>query len=318
MEDFEKELSLDADGNAEFRDKVSEFLEKAKQIDPKWSQSRLASMANVSTSVISQLLTGTYKGETEIMKKKVIAIIDREKTNFEASIKRPSFATTKLYQKMSYMMTIAQSDKLIAVFGGKSGIGKTVALREFVKENQHIILVEANPTYTATTVLEKIGNLMQIPNHGRKDRMMDAIIERLRNTKRMMITDEAEYLPVKSLDILRRIYDQAEIPLVLCGTLRLYKNILSTREQMAQIYNRMVYVQLSGIDMEDAYEILCTVFPSPTEELTKVFFDASVESDKTGNARKLTQLINLAQREAIYNHTHVTPAVVLKARELLM
>lgn len=296
-----------------FRETVLAFLETAKKIDPEWSQSRLARMADVSTAVLSGLLKGDYRGNVEENQRKVIAIIDREKGKFSQSIKKPSFVATKLFNLMRYQMNIAAVDVQIQIFTGNAGIGKTEALRAYCRENPSVIFIEANSTFSDRTVLERIAEAIGIEPRGKKDRLMDNIIQKLKGTERMIIIDEAEYLPVKSLDNIRRIYDLAEIAIILCGMPRLYRNIIAVKEPMRQISSRMIHTNLNEIDKEDARSIIETVLHNPASEIVDRLYDIT-----RGNARELTKLMLIAQRLAIYNHTNITLGIINKAREKLL
>jgi DNA transposition AAA+ family ATPase len=65
------------------------------------------------------------------------------------------------------------------------------------------------------------------------------IIDKLKSSGRLNIIDEAEPLPYKSLELLRRIYDKAQVGILLVGMPRLIMNLKGEKRQYAQLYSRV-------------------------------------------------------------------------------
>jgi hypothetical protein len=55
----------------------------------------------------------------------------------------------------------------------------------------------------------------------------------------MIIIDEAEHLPYRALELIRRVHDKAGISLALCGMPRLEKNVQGDRSHYAQLNSRV-------------------------------------------------------------------------------
>ncbi|MEM4625273.1 MAG: AAA family ATPase [Candidatus Pacearchaeota archaeon] len=296
-----------------FKNEVLSFLNAIKKVDPTFSQSRLATMAGISPAALSSVLSGKYTGDVEAIAKKIKAVIEREKEKALTQIKKPTFVRTSVYEQMSYVMNIAQADAQIVVFTGDAGIGKTVSLKAYLEENPSAILIETDPTYTVGTILEELAIALGIEMKGRKDRLEKAIIAKLKGSERMIIVDEAEYLPTKALDILRRIHDKAEIPVVLAGMDRLIYNITGTNDKYKQISSRMYHVKVKSLNKDDVKAITSTVLENLSDEIVNLLFAIT-----KGNARALSKLLIMAQRVAFYNKTQISISVIKKAAEKLI
>ncbi|MGC8771778.1 MAG: AAA family ATPase [Brevinematia bacterium] len=296
-----------------FKQDVLAFLSEVKRKNPEMSQSRLAKMADVSSAALSSVLSGKYTGNVADIVKRVYAVIEREKEKESSEIKKPHFVETSIFTQMTTAMNIAQIDNQIIVFTGDAGVGKTESIKAYVEENPSAILIEADPCYNVNSVLEEVADALGFEARGRKDRVEKEIIRRLKGSDRMIIVDEAEYLPTKALDILRRLHDKANIPVVLVGMPRLAKNITGVGDKYRQISSRMYHVKLKGISEEDVRLIASTVIENIEDSIVKNLFILC-----KANARLLVKILVLAQRIAIHNNVAISPAVCKKAAEQLM
>jgi DNA transposition AAA+ family ATPase len=66
-------------------------------------------------------------------------------------------------------------------------------------------------------VLEELCGLLGISKRGNMHELSEACIAALRDSGRLLMVDEAENLPYRALETLRRIHDKSGIGLVLAG-----------------------------------------------------------------------------------------------------
>lgn len=287
---------------------IREFLETSRT-----SQTELARKAGLSAAVLSQILKGSYTGDTASATRRFHDVVTTEKNKLSQMLQAPGFVETGVYAVIRNVLDIAQFDANMTVMTGAAGIGKTASLEHYREQHASTIFIQVDPTYRLKTLLLDIAGALQLDTKGTPDVLFKKIEEKLRGTDRMIIVDEADYLNVKAMDVLRRIHDKAGVPVVLVGLPRLLTMIAGIREKYEQIFSRMNYVGLSGLSRDDTRLILEQVM-SPTAELTAKFHDAS-----KGNARRLVKLLNVAQRTALRNNLkQITPAVVKKALEALI
>jgi len=131
----------------------------------------------------------------------------------------------------------------IAVIYGGAGVGKTKALLKYAEKYPNVWVVTMSPaTASVAAALEEIAlglGLRGLP--GRAARLQREIIRRLRDTKGVLIVDEAQHLFVSTLEAIRAIHDATEIGLVLCGNESVYSRLTggSRTAIFAQLYSRV-------------------------------------------------------------------------------
>ncbi|NHX33649.1 AAA family ATPase, partial [Escherichia coli] len=92
-----------------------------------------------------------------------------------------------------------------------AGMGKTMIIRQYAKENLNAVLIEADPGYTARVVLEELCNKLGLSKRGNMHELSESIIQNLRDSGRIILVDEAENLPYRALETLRRIHDKSGV-----------------------------------------------------------------------------------------------------------
>jgi len=280
------------------------------QNDTGMSQAELCRKTGISTAVLSALLKGNYTGNVADNLKKVLAVIEQETERFRSMLKKPSYVETTVSKTIDHNLALAQVDGRLLVIGGDNGAGKTVALKEFKRKYAATILIEINVTYGETTILYDLAKAIGIDGHARKDMLFKGIVEVLHGTDRMIIVDEADYLKVKGLDILRSIYDHAEVPVVLVGSLDMKGKVMKMRTEYKYLTSRMDYIELDNLQLGDTQAIVESVIPDAKSGVIETFHAASKH-----NARYLTKLMLLAQRTALRNDCEIDSAVIKKAAE---
>jgi DNA transposition AAA+ family ATPase len=261
------------------------------------SQNQFAIQCSLSSSVVSQVLSDTYKGDVEKVVTAMLDVVERERTKDRISLKRPDFQTTSVFKNFMYLLEIAQSDKMIKVIIGDAGLGKSESLAYYEREHKATtLLVKVNPTFKDSTILRKIADKLGMQSSGSKDVLFDNIVTKLTGTGKMIIVDEADYLNVKALDVLRRIFDEADVPLVLVGLEKLRKMISSVSDRYRQVFSRMDCVQIPPLNLDDTSMLVKSVFDA-NDSIINHFHKAS-----GANARKLVNLMIRTQRLMALNN----------------
>lgn len=247
------------------------------------TQAGLARSAGLSATVVNQLLKNTYKGDKESSLYKIETAIQSRKDKASVHFKVPEFIQTTIANKIYGALTESQSVAIprILVLYGDSGIGKTKTITEFVEDNPTAALIEVSPDFSIGTLLHEIAQELGVHSCGKHHEIRKRIVSKLQGSNRMLIIDEAEYLTPKSLDILRRIHDKAQIPVVLVGMPALYHNIKSLRKGFEQIANRMVSYNLGTPNKNDHLEIIKSCIPHIEESVCNAFIECSKGTIRT-------------------------------------
>lgn len=277
------------------------------------SQAQVASQLNKSPTVISQYLNGVYKGDVASVDKAVEQLVNR---NIEkAKDVKTDFVMTKTAGRILETCALAHAMNDIYLVIGEAGLGKTMALKQYVAQNPNVIMIEIDPTFSVKVLLTELCNKLGIVITGSKSNhhMMDLIVEKLKGSERLLIVDEAELLAYKPLEILRRIHDKAGIGLILSGMPRLRANLRGQKGEYKQLYSRVglaLDIQ-SRLPSEDI-ALLCQ------NALGTDDFSEKLDKVSHGNARRLNKLLRGVHRLSVINKKPVDLAMIERFAQMLI
>ena len=203
--------------------------------------------------------------------------------------------------------------KTVKLWDKKSKINGGVLQLDGWMVDSDVILIEADLGYTPKVLFSEIHKKLGFDGVGSIHSMLLDIIGKLKYSGRLIIVDEAEYLPYKALELLRRIYDKAKVGVLLVGMPKLLKNLKGDRGQYTQLYSRVGIVkELAPLTKEDGLEIISSVTPNAKSIYPQI-------STYCGsNTRVLTKLLVRALRIAKLNDIEVNEdAINLSLSQLL-
>ena len=204
------------------------------------SQATVAKEIGVSEATLSQFLSDTYKGNNEILCKKVEEFI---KTNQKRLMPPtpPEFVITSTVKDIWYAVKYAHMRHDISLVYGDAGRGKSKALKEYALRNERVIYIEADATIQNTkSVLEEIWKTIGKRNPEPERYMKEGIIDELRNSEALIIIDEANQLNYKALEAIRVLNDKGGIGIVLAGSSYIFEKMNGRNEILyAQIISRI-------------------------------------------------------------------------------
>src|SRR5690606_30109075 len=173
---------------------------------------------------------------------------------------------------------------------------------------------EADHGYSAKTLFQEILRRLGIDDSGKAIHpMLMSAVEKLKGSGRLVIVDEAEHLPYRALELLRRLHDHAGVGMLLVGMPRLYTNLKGQKADYAQLYSRVgVFTHLAPLTKHDVQTLVESVHPD-ANGLAQLYADAC-----GGNARRLSKLIARASRVAQVNKRPVDREIIESATKLLI
>lgn len=257
--------------------------------EKQYTQTQVARAIGRSPSVVSQFLQGTYNGSAEDITERVRGFIERERARTGV---RPQarFVMTSIAARGLEVAAYAHQEGEICVIYGAAGMGKTMLLREYARRNLDSLTIEADPGYTAKIMLEDLCRQLKIKG-GRASihDMTLACIRELGGSGRVILVDEAELLPYRALETLRRLHDKSGVGLVLAGLPRLLVNLKGRGNEFAQLYSRVALAYEMGHVMKDAdlLDIARHMMPEASDEKIA----AALRQFSNGNARRLSKLV---------------------------
>ncbi len=269
----------------------------------KYTIAGVAKSINVSNATLHLWLKGTYNGNVEKIDEAIKNFIEIDKLR-EGRIKI-GFVKTTIVDDVFDTAKTCHVENEIGVCYGNAGLGKTFAVKQYSKEHSNVILIEADLGYTPKVLFSEIHKKLGFDGIGTIHGMFNNIIDKLKASGRLIIIDEAEHLPYKSLELLRRIYDKANVGILLVGMPRLIKNLKGEKGQYAQLYSRVgIATHLHSLVEDDKKAIISTVLPN-YKSIYPTLSDYCA-----GNTRVLTKILVRAIRIAQLNGVGITEDVL--------
>lgn len=276
-----------------------------------YSISFVANATGLAKSTISMWLNNTYNGKNEKIMDVINNFIQRERErSFEEEI---PYVETSIVKYIFEIGRLCHTKGKIGVCAGQAGIGKTVAVKKYVKDFVDSILIESDSGYTAKSLLLEIHKRLGLTGKGSVYDLMSEVVSKLNQSGRLLIIDEAENLPYRALEITRRIHDKTGVGVLLVGRNILFENIKGFNNQYDQLYSRVKYHKLLDKLLEiDVLKILEAL--NQDSDLCQTYMQYS-----DGNTRKLEHLISHSIAVAKFNaKLKVDKVTIQKTSKLLM
>ena len=273
--------------------------------------SGVARSLDLSPTTLHLWLNDKYKGNVGKINKAVEQYMERELLR-EENVNIP-FVETSVAQDIFEIANTCHVEGEIGVCCGCAGVGKTYAVKMYALEHSDVILIETDFGYTPKVLFSEIHKTLGFEGTGALHNMVIDIVDKLKNSGRLIIVDEAENLPYRALELLRRIYDKARVGILLVGMPKLLKNLQGDKGQYTQLYSRVgVLAELQPIADNDIVAITSKVTPNSVSIYPKLSAFCG------GNTRVLTKLLVRASRIATLNNTTIDEDVLNAALSQLL
>jgi hypothetical protein len=181
-----------------------------------------------------------------------------------------------------------------------AGCGKTIAVQEFKRRYPTSVLIEVTPLVTQKSLVQSIAQELKVPLYTYKHDspkitpnivLFDEIINKLNDTRRLLIIDEGENNTVACLEVIRRIQDFTGIGVLLCGTKRLLDRLRGPRKELQQLFSRVgIQKDIDLLQRGDVRAILSINYPEAMK-----FADNFLQLSKN-NGRLLEHLVTLVKK----------------------
>ena len=206
------------------------------------TQAQIAKEIGVSGSTVNPLLNGNYKADPTAMVQKLANWLTARDQRADAP-RDPGFVMTETAKQIMADMGYALTTQSIVIIHGISGVGKTTALREFQRNNNNVWVITTSPSRaTMTECLYELAMELGMDNAPRlRGPLARALRRRLRNTKGLIVVDEADHVDRPTLEELRILAEEVEVGLVLVGNSRVYTQLTGgpRSEDFARLFSRI-------------------------------------------------------------------------------
>ena len=272
----------------------------------------IARSLGVSEATLSLWMAKKYQGNNHNIETKVQGFLVRYHERASRPDKTLQFVQTKPSKKVFEIARSCHVENELGLIVGESGIGKTRALVEYAERNSDVIFIEADMTYTAKVMVSEIARNVGLSDIGGLHAIFEDVVERLKDSNRLIIVDEAEHLPIRAIDILRRIGDRTGVGILIVGLPQLLYRLRSLRGDYQYIYNRIgIGAILKPSTSKDIEMIIRNEIPD-ADGIYEVFYDKI-----GGSIRVLEKLLYRSRRLSMINRCNITVKIVNAASEIL-
>lgn len=238
----------------------------------KMTKAEAALKMNYSRSALSQYLNGKYGSDPAELEKKIVEFLEasggivegRGQENIQAGAdilkKKVEFFESRDFVQTIGVCQACQQDMGLGIIVGKSGQGKTHALKKYA-ELPRVAYIECDDTMACRDLVEAIENGIGLPR-GYGGTIWSRVnrIREFFNTNEgfLLIIDEADKLinkyTQKKMEILRGIFDQSDVGIVIAGEPRLETEL---KGNLTRFANRMdFYYKLKGLSKNEVADYL--------------------------------------------------------------
>lgn len=237
--------------------KVNEYIK-----ENKITIQELANIINYSRTTVSRYLSGKYESDATELEAKLKEFLsgtntdndeiteDEVKHSPSILAKRTEFFGSKDAKSIIGVCSSCQEYIGLGIVVGKSGFGKTHALKYYSKMPR-VAYIECDDTMGARDLIEAIERALGIPSgYGSIWKRINGVRDFCNTNKGyLIIIDEADKLiskyTQKKMEILRGIFDQSDVGMVIAGEPKLEAQIKS---YLARFANRIdFFVSLHGL-----------------------------------------------------------------------
>lgn len=299
--------------NEALQQKLAEFKAKSGM-----NQTMLARGIGVSPASISMYLNNNYAekgGKYETIEPKIEAFLEVQESKAQREELVLGFVSTKTTRRISEVMRDAHEAGDTVVIYGQAGLGKTQAVKNYCEKNPAAILIEANPSFTALVLMRKLAAAAKVSTVGSLNDLFESVSDRLRDSGRLIVVDEAENLPLRALEIIRRLHDDTGCGLVLSGMPRLVANLRGKHGELVQLYSRVsVALNLGDSMPDDELEEIARAAMPEADDATI----AELVKQSNGNTRRMSKLMCGAVRTANKNGIKMQSGIIKKYSTLII
>lgn len=222
------------------------------------------------------------------------------------------------YKKIKYGIAQAAAARQFVIIIGPSGIGKTFAAREFgnrYTSGGDYIIVEPYDGIRPKSFLRLLARALGLETRGSVEDLLIRIRGFLRETPRVIVVDEGDFLPPESLNHLVYLWNGIHIGIVIMGTQRLDETLRRSSLERVRTRRRLtINLNTARPSLGDIETLLNEAFEKSLVTTEAVKALATFAS----NYRELEMLIGLAKDVLKLNPERSLREIILEVGPRLM
>ena len=261
------------------------------------SQSKLSKESGVGSTRLSLWFSGRYSGDNQAVADELqrwLMSAQEQSNDTRTLCAVPDWEPTPTAKNIVNVLKYAQRAGDMALVYGGAGVGKTCTARYYQDSYPNVWLATMSPAMnTVAACLERVAFAVGIPEaQPSAIKTENAIVGRIAQTSGLLIVDEAQHLPVSSLEAIRSVYDATGVGVALMGNESVYTRITggSRQAHFAQLFSRVGYrVKLGSPTAGDVDALLASwqIKGRKSHELCKAI------AQQAGALRGLTKVLKM-------------------------
>lgn len=256
-----------------------EIKKKLLEIAPEFeSREKLARSFGYTGGALSQYLHDKYPGSIENFENAVREFLKNREAAAElkSSVISNDYKETSISTLFYGIIQVCHLQGGLAIGCGDAGIGKTMACLHYIENNPNSsYLVTANACFSnPSAFLGKICDCLNIKLAKRRlSDMWNALASAFSGGKKVLIIDEAQFLTVRIVEILRSLSDEnPNFGICLIGNTDINNNIYNARDQIRNRTKMNKTYHTNDIDSND----IKLIFPAIKDDEERVKLMLSV------------------------------------------
>jgi hypothetical protein len=189
------------------------------------SNAAVAKAIGKSPATVSQFVNGKYEGDVPKLARELRAWMDQDLKRRRAP-SYEGFVLTSVAKRIISALQFAAKTSGIAIIYGPAGIGKTMTITAYQATQPGSICLRVKVgASSARGFLSMLCDELRVGRTQWIRPMIDRASEKLKDSGRMIMIDEAHRLGYDALEAVRDIHDITGCPIALLGTARIVKQI---------------------------------------------------------------------------------------------
>lgn len=196
------------------------------------SQNKIASDLDLSGAMVSQVISGSYKGNKEEVEAKIRKHIEIELSKYIVDKKKEVFIDFEHVIINKAKISNAMRDREFLIIRGESGVGKSELLKHMCKQIPNSVYVEAFKGIRTKGFMYDFALELGIKPDGSAADVFKLIREVLKRKNKVIFLDEVNHLDYTSLEMIRSLWGMTDTAFILAGTYDGISDILRVHEQI--------------------------------------------------------------------------------------
>lgn len=301
LESTQSTSALPSAAEAEATIDVRALVRTLMEGDKTLSQAKIAVAAGISSTTLSQWLSGSYGGDNVAIEAKMLRWAEAAQAARDQAAAMPAapgYVETHTGSRIIGALRYAQVAGDMTVIYGGAGLGKTESIKRYktmAPNVWHATMTKASAN--VVTALEVIVEALGLGASGGANKLHAAVCKRVANTGGLLTIDEAQHLTEAALDQIRAIHDATGIGIALVGNEQVFARMTGGNRAayLDRLFSRIgKKVRLTKPTQDDVAALLegWNVRDSKTRNLLTDI------ASKPGALRGMTKVLRLASMYA--------------------